>query len=372
MYLFKASGETYMKVVNNRVHAFQRLPAGLREHELVFLSRNREGLRPGEKQIRYVGKVARVETATPRRLEKLYPSVGAGERWEYLVYLYSVLKVIPAFDLNEVTGFNAARYRNAQVPVRFDASDEAAMLRFLTRALVGDDGDVLLYGRFIKMEGLRPVRLVDGVKVPRGCRVHAAWQSLQYPVPPIGIGFRMVGQLRYFDPKKWRPTIVNEIDYEAPREGLETEHLGSGGFRVNDLGYRGESPDMPWGSPEADLVPDYVSRIGDDVKFWTQQRLEPEGLHTDLFDRTFWRLFEAKFLSGRKSDRCILREAVGQLLDYKRFFPRRPSIGVLLPEKPTPRDRRYFDDLGVVVVWQTPSGQFRDSADGIWTLDRLR
>src|SRR5262249_20592171 len=50
----------------------------------------------------------------------------------------------------------------------------------------------------------------------------------------------------------------------------------------------------------------------------------------DLFDRRHWRLIEAKVGVSRE----IIREAVGQLLDYKRHFPRKPSMGVLVDRKP--------------------------------------
>jgi len=239
-------------------------------------------------------------------------------------------------------------------------------------AIVGDDGHVELYGTVLRYEGLRPVRLVDGKQVETGCRVYARWHKLSSHQEPLNIGFRGIGFMRYFDPDEWRPTIVGDIDYSKPGERLDREHLGTGAMRAVSLGFKGATPGLKLGSPELRLVEQYLEWIDDDLKFWTQHRLEPDGLYTDLFDRTFWRLFEAKVPKDWERLRSVLRGAVGQLLDYKRFFDRPPSIGILLPEKPELRELAFLDDLRVVAIWRTPSGQFRDSAQGLWTLDRRR
>jgi hypothetical protein len=233
-------------------------------------------------------------------------------------------------------------------------------------AVIGDHGEVLLYGDFLKYEGLVEVTLVDGKQVPRGCRVYARWHSGTRYRQPLNIGFRVIGQMRYFNPKDWRPTLAHDFEYPEAGERVDFEAVGRGGMRAVALGYVGATPDLPRGTPEAELVSDYLEWINDDIKFWTQHRLEPETMYTDLFDRTYWRLYEAKVGADRKR----LREAVGQLLDYKRFFVRKPSLGVLLDARPAPRDLRFLTESGVIAVWRTPAGAFGDSSGGSWTKRR--
>ena len=93
-------------------------------------------------------------------------------------------------------------------------------------------------------------------------------------------------------------------------------------------------------------------------------RFPSARLFTDLFDRTRWRLIEAK----ANVDRRTLRTAVWQLYDYKRFFDRRPSLGVLLPERPTGICLLYLAHCRVTGLWNTPTGRFCDSSQGMmWT-----
>jgi len=121
-------------------------------------------------------------------------------------------------------------------------------------------------------------------------------------------------------------------------------------------------------APEARLVDAYVAwlRAGDEFE---QHYLREERLHTDLFDPSFWRLLEAKV----QSDRRTLRSAVGQLLDYKRFYARKPSMGVLLAERPDSASVTFLREYGVIAVWQSPSGRFCDSSGTrAWTSKRRR
>jgi hypothetical protein len=120
---------------------------------------------------------------------------------------------------------------------------------------------------------------------------------------------------------------------------------------------------QPHGAPEAKLVRDYVAWLraanesGHDY-------LRAQGLHTDLFDKQHWRLIEAKHACDRRS----LRTAVGQLLDYKRWYRRKPSLGVLLSTKPSSSCRRFLAHYSITSVRRTPSGRFADSSqDRTWS-----
>jgi hypothetical protein len=85
---------------------------------------------------------------------------------------------------------------------------------------------------------------------------------------------------------------------------------------------------------------------------------------TDLFDCSRWRLIEAK----ANVDRRTIRGAIGQLFDYRRYFPRRPSLGVLLAEHPGKSAIDFIDSCGCVAIWRTPLGRFTDSSgDRSWS-----
>jgi hypothetical protein len=71
-------------------------------------------------------------------------------------------------------------------------------------------------------------------------------------------------------------------------------------------------------------------------------------LRVDLFDIQEGLLIEAK----AAADRDLVRQAVGQLFDYRRYFKPRPSLAILLPEIP-PHDLLAFaGDLGIRLIWR--------------------
>jgi hypothetical protein len=128
----------------------------------------------------------------------------------------------------------------------------------------------------------------------------------------------------------------------------------------------GGIPGMPHNSPEAELVRSYVAWLRAESEF-EHHYLRSERLHTDLFDRSRWRLIEAKV----NSDRSTLRSAIGQLLDYKRWYARKPSLGLLVGSKPSPGSLRFLEQCGITLIWRTPSGRFFDSSAGRdWTSTR--
>lgn len=57
MFLFKASGRTYLRVVKRSLHAFPNRPQKVEVGQLVLLSKNREDCTPSEAQIQYVAKI---------------------------------------------------------------------------------------------------------------------------------------------------------------------------------------------------------------------------------------------------------------------------------------------------------------------------
>ncbi len=64
-----------------------------------------------------------------------------------------------------------------------------------------------------------------------------------------------------------------------------------------------------------------------------------------------------------------MREAIGQLFDYQRYYDRSPSLALLLPKRPLPTMMELFGKKRIAVIWQTPKGQFRDSLKGAITTE---
>jgi hypothetical protein len=116
--------------------------------------------------------------------------------------------------------------------------------------------------------------------------------------------------------------------------------------------------------PEMDLIRAYATWVGD-VTMFVHHPLKETGLYTDLFIPRRWTLFEAKASTQRK----VLRGALGQLFDYQRHYDRRPSLGVLLPERPLQTVMDLFEKKHITVVWRSRGNTFRDSKNGFFTTD---
>lgn len=86
---------------------------------------------------------------------------------------------------------------------------------------------------------------------------------------------------------------------------------------------------------------------------------DDEDLRVDLYDTRLNVLIEAK---GTLSRRAI-REAIGQLLDYRRYLWPRPAIAMLLPDALQGDLPGLPLEAGVSVIWQAGSS-FRDSEGG--------
>jgi hypothetical protein len=97
----------------------------------------------------------------------------------------------------------------------------------------------------------------------------------------------------------------------------------------------------------------------------SRQRLLPPGearpIITDLFDATTGTLVEAK----GTVERSAVRMAIGQLCDYRRFFPdgELEQVAALFPTEPRPDLADLLSEQGVVVIYQTEKG-FEDSTGG--------
>jgi len=131
VYLYKASGATYKRVVRQELHAFPYPLTEVSEDEFILLSKNREDCTMLEKQVQYAAKLHSVRPATEAELDAFFPGVAAGDRWRFTLKLYWVRAFQKPFNLAEISGLNARRYATVQGFAKLDPADELAMLRHL-------------------------------------------------------------------------------------------------------------------------------------------------------------------------------------------------------------------------------------------------
>lgn len=84
-----------------------------------------------------------------------------------------------------------------------------------------------------------------------------------------------------------------------------------------------------------------------------------ESLRADLYDTATRTLIEAKASTARN----FVRQAVGQLLDYRRYLSPRPELAVLLPEELNADLAALLRELGIGVIWEA-GDRFLDSEGG--------
>ena len=235
-----------------------------------------------------------------------------------------------------------------------------------TVAIVQRGGEISLLFRVKSVNGPCRVKLADGQVYDQGYFVRAKPGSIRKPsgkrLSRLGIKWYAIGQFRYFDANKGRAVLIDDKFENNEKVYLDdTEKAPQDFYYVKP--YSGGIPGLTKNHPEAKLVDEYVEWMNRPETF-EHPYLQAGRLYVDLFDRRHWRLFEAK----TDIDRVTLRTAVGQLLDYKRFFTRKPSLGVLLPARPSESSLDYLLDSHVAVIWRTPTGRFSGLSKGpSWT-----
>jgi len=228
-------------------------------------------------------------------------------------------------------------------------------------ALVAPNGKVQLLCVVARIDGPRRVHLASGEYKQNGYELVAKRgtirTSLNASLSKLPFRWRAIGQLRYFDQRIFRPLTIGGGSPGGPllSDSQPEGQRGSLKFRAFSRGIPGLDRD----NPEAKLVRRYVDWVGSPDHFLHAQALEHGGW-TDLFNTTRWTLFEAK---ANCADRSI-REAFGQLHDYRRSFLRSPSLATLLPHRPSPRMLSFLSHCGVTAVWERSKSGFADSGDG--------
>jgi hypothetical protein len=226
-------------------------------------------------------------------------------------------------------------------------------------AVVSPQGEVKVLFTLQRVDGPTTVTLADGSNgsgyelVARRGTVRRATQG---SLGKMLFQWRALGQLRYFDPKTMRPVI-----FGAPRPGgvFVPSSPADESEMIRFRSFAGGVPGRPLSHPESRLVARYVKWVGGASRFRHAQALSTGG-YTDLFNLTTWTLFEAK----ASSDHRKVREAFGQLHDYRRAFSRSPRLAVLVPSRPGRRVIEFLDHFSVAAVWERRSGSFVDSVGG--------
>jgi len=187
-------------------------------------------------------------------------------------------------------------------------------------------------------------------------------------IKPRIAGFNAFGALRYYDLNKdiafnFSGSKINNISNYVDK----IQYIDSETFKSKPFNFKGTS--IIKNSAEKALVNAYVKycKLENHV---LHPYLKTDRHYADLFDKSKWRLIEAKSIVDRKT----IREALGQLLDYKREYNRKPSLGILLPEKPSQSIIEFLNHYKVTVIWEKERGKgnFYDSSNGNWTTKNRR
>lgn len=219
-------------------------------------------------------------------------------------------------------------------------------------ALVDKDNQVLMMFRTSRVDGPYEFELETG-KTRRRYFIKADKRTMKQPKGIIlgsVRGWAASGTYRYFDKSTMKAVIVDDVSRFANKHPANaTKKVRGTVFQIHAKGV----PGMPRGHPESDLVDQYVHWLGDETRFG-HNFIREEQLFVDLFDLTHWQLIEAKV----KTDRETIRMAIGQLMDYKRFYSRIPSLAVLLASRPSAHCMKLLTDNRIAVIWKNPGGSF--------------
>jgi hypothetical protein len=118
-------------VVRQRVHAFRNRPKGMVEDQPVLLSKNRSRSSWYERQVQHVARIRAIRPASPEELDRLYPGVNAGQRWNYVVELYAVTPLARQLDLHQVHGLDDKRFQTVQTFAEFTEEESGAIGSYL-------------------------------------------------------------------------------------------------------------------------------------------------------------------------------------------------------------------------------------------------
>ena len=230
--------------------------------------------------------------------------------------------------------------------------------------LADDKGGVQALFRLQRIEERISVFGANGNRYPNGCILVARSGSARVPSSSDPMRVRVnqygIGAFAYFDSQSGKSLIYGIPGTPASRDGTLAKQprfspLKRHRFLANNVSCTLQQP-------ERELIASYGRWVGDENLF-EHHFLRSSRLYIDLFIRSLWTLIEAKsFIS-----RVDIRQAVGQLFDYQRYYERHPRLAVLLPMKPTNAMLSLLAAKRIAVIWRSRGGSFRDSIDGTLT-----
>lgn len=221
-------------------------------------------------------------------------------------------------------------------------------------AIVGSKSEIKMTFKAISVVGPRKVTLADG-KSWNGFNIRVDKRTIRIPKAPKHVpikGFHAIGAIRYYDAAQNRAVVVG-AKVRSSKQYVDKQIAR--GSNSTSLSHIKGIPGMSHGDPEATLVRQYITNLGEHVKF-DRNYIRSAKLYVDLFNLTAWQLIEAKVSTSRKS----IRMAIGQLRDYKRYYSaRHPSLAVLLSSRPTHDCIKLLTDNHISVIWKTARGTFK-------------
>lgn len=230
-------------------------------------------------------------------------------------------------------------------------------------ALVDRSGNVQLLFELSEIKENADVIGANGRRYRNGCILVAKPGTVRKPrrgdPAYLEVNRHAVGAIGYFDARSGEGVLYDPTSRmrAAPTAG------GAHGlaprrrypFFANNIG-------KSLSQPERALIRAYVSWVGSEEPF-EHHYLPGPGLYTDLFYRPRWVLVEAKISVSRE----ILRAAMGQVMDYQRYYTRHPRLALLLPERPSDTMLDLLSSKRVATVWRSRSASFKDSVEGALT-----
>lgn len=162
-----------------------------------------------------------------------------------------------------------------------------------------------------------------------------------------------------------QPARLDIVTAEQPIAAeIAIEQHNTGSFDVS-----------PSGAPrtgtraEAPLVRAYCDHMNAQGIHVCRMMYRPAGeispLYCDAWVRDRNLLIEAKHSQARDA----LRQAIGQLYDYRRFHAPLPLLAVLLPYRPTGDRSDLLSSVGIAAIWPSRKGtSFEDTGGGAFVL----
>ncbi len=207
-------------------------------------------------------------------------------------------------------------------------------------------------GVYLKLMNLRAVEAGGVHGMPARSQMdEAVWQDYIDRLPELHAEATRIRELVEdgdIEPAATAP-VVSDVD-------IEQRHTET--FTVNPSGATRQAF-----RAEQKLVLEYRDYLAAKGILARRKKYVPAGeirpIYCDVWIEDRHALIEAK----NSDDRDALRQAIGQLYDYRRFHESPVNLAVLLPYKPSGDRKELLDSVSIYAVWPHRPG-FRDNAQG--------